>query len=294
MKKVILSFITGLMFFSCTKIVQIDIEQTKPKLVINGLFNTDSIWEVEISLSRYIYHNTPLELIDDAIVTIKDSDNNSYDLNNQGDGIYTSITEKPIIGKQYTIEVFHPSHDDVNAINQLPSSIAITNLDWQEQVLVDGELKRNVKITFQDSPENDYYVLRLFAHSWEVEFIDTIYEQQPVYFSSQNAAIENKNDNGFYSSTNFTDALFNGDEYVMDVLVDEYYFTGEKEEFRDKGYGIDSISIVFSKVSFLLLMYASISSSSNSPIISVIDEYIIFPVSSHTLYFLEERDLATP
>ena len=114
---------------------------------------------------------------------------------------------------------------------------------------MDGELKRNVKITFQDSPENDYYVLRLFAHSWEVDFIDTIYEQQPVYFSSQNAAIENKNDNGFYSSTNFTDALFNGDEYVMDVLVDEYYFTGEKEGVRDKGYGVDSISIVFSKVS---------------------------------------------
>ena len=89
---------------------------------------------------------------------------------------------------------------------------------------MDGELKRNVKITFQDSPENDYYVLRLFAHSWEVEFIDTIYEQQPVYFSSQNAAIENKNDNGFYSSTNFTDALFNGEEKNIRIdIINEGY-----------------------------------------------------------------------
>ena len=62
------------------------------------------------------------------------------------------------------------------------------------------------------------------------------------------SAIENQNDNGFYSSTNFTDALFNGDEYTIDIIADEFYFTGEKGEYGEE-YNVDSLAVIFSKVS---------------------------------------------
>ena len=217
MKKIYLFSLIVFILFSCTKEVVIPIDQSKAKLVVNGLFNTDSLWKIEVSASRYIYDTTSLPLIDDANVIITDQDNNSLQLSNQGQGIYTSNIEKPEIGKSYFITVAHPSYDNVSSSNQLPSAVNITNVDWQEQILEDSELKRKVKISFIDGPESDYYVLRLQAHIWAIEdkdnISDTTREVIPVYFSSQNAAVENQNDNDFYSSTNFTDALFNDSEY---------------------------------------------------------------------------------
>ena len=261
MKKIYLFSTIVFILFSCTKEVVIPIDQSKAKLVVNGLFNTDSLWKIEVSASRYIYDTTSLPLINDANVTITDQDNNSLQLSNQGQGIYTSNIEKPEIGNSYFISVSHPDYDNVSSSNQLPSAVNITNIDWQEQILIDGELKRKVKITFIDSPDPDYYVLRLQAHVWTVEeegnTSDTSREIIPVYFSSQNAAVENKNDNDFYSSTNFTDALFNDGEYTIDILADEFYFTGKEEDSEEDIFGIDSISIVMSKVSQEYYYYES-------------------------------------
>ena len=95
MKKIYLFSTIVFILFSCTKEVVIPIDQSKAKLVVNGLFNTDSLWKIEVSASRYIYDTTSLPLINDANVTITDQDNNSLQLSNQGQGIYTSNIENP-------------------------------------------------------------------------------------------------------------------------------------------------------------------------------------------------------
>ena len=97
MKKItyIIAFILTLS--SCEKEVNIPIEYTEPKLVINALFNTDSLWSIEVSESQYIYDTITLPLIDNAEVSITDSDNNTITLTSQGEGIYTSTSEKPVI-----------------------------------------------------------------------------------------------------------------------------------------------------------------------------------------------------
>ena len=248
MRRILCLFIMPLIWVSCVKEVDIPIEYTDPKLVVNGLFNTDSLWEVEISISQYIYDNSSIPLIDDAQVTISASTGNSFALINQGNGLYTSQVEKPQTGEVYTIDVSHSNYVNVRASNQLPTEIAIQNIDWQQQLVVSGELYRKINITFQDGPEDDYYMIRLAATFWELEYDpltgqkDSVLVRFPLYFFSQSPAVENGSANDPQPSITFKDDLFNGSQYTIDLLVEEYLFTEEKES-------LEAIQISTSKIS---------------------------------------------
>ncbi len=217
---------------SCEKEVHIPIEFTKSKLVVNALFNTDSLWNIEISASKYIYDTTEIPLINNAQVTVTNSKNNNIVLTNQGNGIYTSLTEKPEIGELYTLEVSHNDYENVSASNQLPGGIAIQNIGWGQQEFLNGELYRKINLTFQDNPEKEYYLIRVSGTFWEKKKdsitgkIDSILVRHPMDFVSQNASVTDLNSKMDYNSISFTDDLFNGNNYTFDILLSDYYFTG--------------------------------------------------------------------
>jgi len=248
MKRFLCLFILPLLWVSCEKEVNIPIEYTDPKLVVNGLFNTDSLWEVEISTSQYIYDNSSIPLMDDAQVTITASTGSSFALTNQGNGLYTSQVEKPQTGEVYTIDVSHSNYVNVRASNELPTEISIQNIDWQQQSVVSGELYRKINITFQDGPGDDYYMIRLAATYWDLGYdtltgqLDSVLVHYPLYFFSQSPAVENGSANDPQPSITFKDDLFNGSQYTIDLLVEEYLFTEEKE-------GMEAIQISTSKIS---------------------------------------------
>jgi len=246
-----------LFLVACEKEVKIPIEYTTPKLVINALFNTDSLWDVEISASRYIYDTNPIPLIDDAVVIILDSEGNNFELTNQGEGIYTSSTEKPQTGKTYSIEVNHDNYENARSTNKLPGEIIIDNIEWHEEVYVSGDLFRKINVTFQDSQEKDYYLIRMSGAFWE-EIIDPLTGLSdsglvihPIYFFSQNAAVEEINSHSSQSSISFIDELFNGDQYTIDLLLYEFYFNNQP------GWevGLESIYISLSKISEEYYLY---------------------------------------
>lgn len=223
-------------FIACEKEVYIPIEHTESKLVVNALFNTDSLWSMEISASKYIYDTAPIPLINDAQVMITNSGGTTIQLTNQGDGMYTSLTETPVIGELYTLNVSHSNYDDVCATNQLPGAITFVNVAWDQQAVVAGEVYRRIDITFQDSPENDYYMVRLKGLFERIEYdedtwepIDTSLIVIPLEFFSQNAAVENSNPENSQESVAFTDDIFNGTQFTFDILASEYYFNGDKE-----------------------------------------------------------------
>ncbi|MFH1319199.1 MAG: DUF4249 domain-containing protein [Bacteroidota bacterium] len=251
MKRIVYLILLVLIIISCEKEVDIPIEYTQPKLVVNGLFNTDSLWNIEVSASKYIFDATAIPLINDAQVTVTNSGGNSILLTNQGNGIYTSLTEKPEPGEVYTLDVSHSDYDNVRASNQLPGEIVILNIDWLQQAYVDGELYRRINITFQDSPNNDYYLVRIKGAFWHVIFDpisglkDSILAVSPMYFFSQNAAVENSNSKEHRMSVSFTDEIFNGNQYTIGLLLSEYYFTGEDGKEEE----VQTIYLSMSKIS---------------------------------------------
>jgi len=252
MKKItyIIAFILTLS--SCEKEVNIPIEYTKPKLVINALFNTDSLWSIEVSESQYIYDTITLPLIDNAEVSITDSDNNTITLTNQGEGIYTSASEKPVIGKEYTLNVTHGVHENVKAKSKLPDQLIINSINWDNPVYVDGDLYRKINVSFKDTPEDDYYLITLSGDFYAIEKdefgnMDTTLENYAVYFSTQNAAVDNPDDYMYQSSISFTDGLFNGTDYTIDLLISDYYFGSE--DGKDQMDALQKIFISFSRIS---------------------------------------------
>lgn len=234
---------------SCEKEVHIPIEYTQPKLVVNGLFNTDSLWDIEVSASKYIYDAAAIPLINDAQVTITNSAGNSILLTNQGNGIYASLTERPEPGEVYSIEVSHSDYDNVSSSNQLPGEINIAHIDWDQQAIVAGDFYRRIDISFQDSPDKDFYMVRVKGIFWEYIYNEETWEIEdstlivyPIEFFSQNAALDNSSFKITPTSISFTDEIFNGSLFTFDILIDDFYFSGEKMK-------IQSIYISMSKIS---------------------------------------------
>jgi len=248
MKKTLFSLLSACVLLSCEKEVNIPIEYTEPKLVVNGLFNTDSLWEVEISASQYIYDNGLPPLIDDAQVRVRDASGNSVALSGQGGGIYTSSTEKPAVGQIYTLEVSHNNYVNISASNELPNTVSVQQIDWQQQTIVNGEMYRKINVTLDDSPEDDYYMIRISATFWEDKWDtltgqwDSVLVLWPLLFMTQSPAVENVNLNEEVPSITFTDNLFNGSQYTIDLLLADYFFSEEKESIETIYIATSSIS----------------------------------------------------
>jgi len=248
MKKSLFFILSICVLLSCEKEVNIPIEFTEPKLVVNGLFNNDSLWEVEISASQYVYTMGLPPLVNDAQVTVRDAIGNSVLLSNQGDGIYTSSTEKPETGKIYTLEVSHDNYVNITASNELPNIVSIQQIDWQQQTIINGELYRKINITLQDSPQDDYYMVRIAATFWEEQWDtitgqwDSALVQWPLSFMTQSPAVENAGLKEEAPLIMFTDNLFNGSQYTIDLLLGEYFFSGEKESIETIYISTSSIS----------------------------------------------------
>ena len=217
MKKTLFFVLSICVLLSCEKEVNIPIEYTDPKLVVNGLFNNDSLWEVEISASQYIYDNGLPPLVNDAQVRVRDASGNSVALSSQGEGIYTSSTEKPAVGQVYTLEVSHNNYKNVSATNQLPNAVSVLQIDWQQQTVVNGELYRKINVTLQDSPKDDYYMVRIAATFWVEDWdtltgqLDSVLELYPLWFITQSPAVENANLNFIYKNYfwNFSNSISN-------------------------------------------------------------------------------------
>lgn len=109
-KNKILSLILAIVVsWSCQEIIDIDIPQTDPKLVIEGrLLNERSFQSIKISESLNYYDTTGLEPFTDAKVSLMDADNNliqSFNYNPE-DSLYQSNSPIELtVGSSYTLQI---------------------------------------------------------------------------------------------------------------------------------------------------------------------------------------------
>ena len=71
MKKLFFIIIISLIYISCEKIIPFEPDITIPKLVINSIFESDSSFKVHVSSSRSVIDTASFEIINDAVVSIK-------------------------------------------------------------------------------------------------------------------------------------------------------------------------------------------------------------------------------
>ena len=264
MRKLNLLFlITAIFFCSCEEVfeatgnvIDIDIPNYDPVLVLNGRLDTDTNVQVLVSSSVGAFDNSNPSMVNDANVILFENNieieiltldtENTYEMElNTGDWSSTPYIDMnyydsnyiPKKDKIYKIEAKHPNFNDINASTYIPDDILIYNL-------VIDSTSNNDKINFEFSFDDDPNIENYYSVSLIVS-CSKVYEDEYGYFDEWNygGKVEmNSNDPSFptnsfdaleggYSFQGeravFNDALFNGQakRISVDVLTEEFIYS---------------------------------------------------------------------
>lgn len=237
-----LSFIV----FGCETTEKIDDFPLRPsKLVANCYFNPDSTWKVQVSKSLSVLDNAPLKLIDNATVKIYE-ENKLIDQINEPDedGLYRSIGQKPLHGKEYRLEVSSPAFEEVfSATGNVPLPVPIVNTRF---FVVDSsgfsdpyysyhQVSGYLKISFQDPvEEHNYYKLKMYYYDSVFNYNDgernfLHLNQRTANISSNDPVLEKAH--RYANHYLFDDRLFNGKKMTLDVDFNIYSTAGMVEKY---------------------------------------------------------------
>lgn len=245
-------------------VVDLEIPNHEPVLVLNGLLNTDTISRVVVSRSVGAFSNLNPSFIHDATVSLfKDNefvglmgiDSNEVVYFNyiNSSGYFDSIpvyyyknNHVPVKGSIYRVEVDHTNFSSISAETYIPNDIILYDLNIDT---TSNEDLISFSFSFDDNPmQQNYYGLELFANCSKIwdDGYGYIYEE---YFTGYAEFLSNDPSfpggipfEGYTFSGNnvvFTDALFDGQQKTINLDVETYL------EFKD----CDTVIITFSNFS---------------------------------------------
>lgn len=213
---------------SCEKEIEFDNEDTEPKLVVNGVFQSDSVWSVHVSYSLNVLDQADITYLSNASVKLKDGNGNLIeDLVHQGEGYYVSPSGfQPVIGNAYRVEVSHPNYPTVNALSSQPFPVAFAVTDTLTiSTTYDDFLQVNFSLPDPGVLGNRYEV-RAYAYNENIYYdswgnpIDTVITIDPLTLSSNSVYFENGDGGERYTNRLFSlDDVYNGQttDFVVNV-----------------------------------------------------------------------------
>ena len=226
-------FIGILSLFSCTKEIPFDAQASTPKIVINSLFTTDSVWSAHISRSRNITEGTSDYGLPDATVSIYDENGTLVtSLEDQGEGYYVSPSQAvPQANQYYRIEASALGFESVNATNYIPIEVPILQIDTVSNYNDQGELIMQITLNFNDPMETDnFYIVETVVKgsNFDPEIGDSVEFSVPMTLTSSDPNIESINRVGI-GGQNFgfeylmlRDNAFRGQSYALTFSVRNY------------------------------------------------------------------------
>ena len=220
-----------ILFPSCTKVLDDELPENKPKLVVNGLMNTDSVLKVNISKTVPVFANentNNLPFIAGATTKFYENGEFLFSLQEDENGYYTKPGFYPSQGRHYKIEVEKEGYPSVNAETDIPSPVPILSLDT---VLVfdnesggsfyyGGEILCKLKYIDPAVTEN-YYRLDCYFY-YEDEVGNEYLNRQSVYVDENDEHLFDK----VYGYLLWTDVLSGGGESEINFRIypDGYYY----------------------------------------------------------------------
>ncbi|HYF69873.1 MAG TPA: DUF4249 domain-containing protein [Ohtaekwangia sp.] len=189
MKNIFISIITLFVLTSCEKTVELDLEDSTPKIVIEGLVTDREGYQyVKVSRSAGFYATGKTPRVSDATVMIVDDQGNTFSFvhnpNSHADSVGYYLPGTPFtgaIGRTYTLTVVA----DGQTYEGSDTMFRLTPIDKLEYRINEEE---------QEDPEDDgrFYELLLFVKEPQ----DT--KDYYLFKSFRNGAIEYQNDTDVY------------------------------------------------------------------------------------------------
>src|SRR5690606_24980601 len=107
-------------FSSCTKYIEVEGENRQQELVLNGLMIADSIFAVELPLSKGYVDTGRRKKVGDGVVEIFDDQGQLIEtLHHTQEGIYLG-NETPLAGHSYTVKAEKEGLNVINARGHVP------------------------------------------------------------------------------------------------------------------------------------------------------------------------------
>lgn len=192
------------LFSSCEKVIDLQLENTEPKLVIEAIFTDLDVRHI-VSLSNTTNFDVTTKKVpvSGAVVTLTEENGPTITYTEQTPGNYISTRYKGIEGKKYTITV-NANGKTYVATSVMPKRVPIKSLN-QIELSAFGETRKIVQVNFDDpAGVANFYYNRVF--------------------------INNLKNNRFYvDSDRFTD----GREVKNNIFIDEpELVTGDKVKIQ--------------------------------------------------------------
>jgi hypothetical protein len=162
--KIYVLAIVAIVMSSCEDVIELDLQNSEPKLVIESILTDDSLHcATSISMSENFYQSEAYTPVVGAKISVTDNHNNEFQLAEEPNGIYSSraITGQP--GTDYKLQIIVNNKEYI-AYSSMPRKVILDSLDfeWAENPHNKGYM---VQVNFVDpANEKNYYRFRIYKN----------------------------------------------------------------------------------------------------------------------------------
>jgi hypothetical protein len=209
----------AIIFASCETVVDLDLPEQKPALVVNALTSPDSSFKVTVSHSISVLDNGTISRITNATVELYKDGSFVETLTHSGDGVYISPGGLlPLPGHEYMLKVSAPNYDAVSSTTPIPSAVQIVSAEIRDSVgQAFGYYTSEISLSFNDPAGRGNYYLA------EMGIIDSAGYYNPFFIYPTTDESSSKESIGY--GIIMSDDLFDGKSYTLDAAFDSYLLT---------------------------------------------------------------------
>lgn len=240
-----------LLFGSCEKVVEFDIENTERHIVVNALPCTDSLLFVNITYSRFFLDNKPFEPVADATVSV-DINGTIYNATSR-DGANYLFGHTVTSGDTMTLRVEIPGRDAIVGGTRIPALPAMMPPTAEIDTLQPISMG-NVTFALDDPNGANYYYVFLMErdsgtrwNQWESKW-DTVDTVRHAYFNCLNKEVTAPEVNSiegmmdYYNALLFSDDNIDGTNYEITLSLMMFKDTAEHPLLREYTLVVESFS----------------------------------------------------
>lgn len=220
---------------SCKKEIIVNIDNKPPKLVVNGMFSSDSLMRIHLSITQNITDNNNSPNVDNAIIEVLDEDSVLQEvLLFKGSGDYASNTLKPLPGKTYLLRINNGSN--VHWVNErMPDTLSTNLVDTSRGVIFQGNSNFfQFEVAIKDPiSQNNYYSLKLKRTYNKISGVDTVKAEEWVNIESKDFVLTENPESKFSKKhLLFNDLYFQGSNLLIKFGAADLFTTGGQQTLK--------------------------------------------------------------
>ncbi|GAA4326107.1 hypothetical protein GCM10023115_39450 [Pontixanthobacter gangjinensis] len=161
--------------FSCEEVIDLELEESEPRLVIEASI----VWlkgtqgeEQRIRISETVpFYQEDTDPVENAIVRVIAENGDIYEFNHIANGEYINSSFQPVLNASYDLEVIHEGQTYTASESMMP----VTSIDFVEQTESGGFAgdEIEVKAYYTDpADEENYYLFKFYNEDVTLEFYE--------------------------------------------------------------------------------------------------------------------------